>query len=98
MVIRALSIGAVAISVVATAATAADLTDRVQAERMTVVRIDQPGGRFQCAEHHRWVPVAKADLGAVLPGDIVRVERAAGHPAHLILLRTASEELASPEQ
>jgi len=97
MLMRALSIGVMAVAVAASAAVAAGLTDRLQAERMTVVKVDQAAGRFYCAEHRRWTRVAKADLAAVQPGDVVRVEHATGGPAHLAVVRTAPEEITSPE-
>jgi hypothetical protein len=65
--------------------------------RMTVVRVDLEHGRMLCAEHQRWVRVAKADLQHVLPGDVVRVDRVAGQLPRLVLLRTAADEIASPE-
>jgi hypothetical protein len=38
-----------------------------------------------------------ADLREVQPGDIVRVEPAKGKPAHIVVVRTAADEIASPE-
>jgi hypothetical protein len=83
--------------VAASAALAAGLTDRLQAERMTVVRVDHAAGRFLCAEHGRWTAVLRADLRDVQQGDIVRVEPAKGKPAHIVVVRTAADELTSPE-
>jgi hypothetical protein len=81
----------------ASAALAAGLTDRLQTERMTVVRVDHDAGRFQCAEHRRWTSALKADLRDVQQGDIVRVEPAKGKPARIVVVRTAVDEIASPE-
>jgi hypothetical protein len=97
MLTRTISIGVAIVTMAASAALAANLTERLQGERMTVVGIDQAVGRFLCAEHRRWTPVVKADLRDVRPGDIVRVERATGKPAHIVVVRTATDELASPE-
>ena len=80
----------------AIATAAGTLTDLIQNSRMTVVKVDRTGGRFLCAEHLRWTAVATADLTRVSPGDIVRVERGEGR-AHLTVLRTAADEIASPE-
>ena len=81
----------------ASAALAAGLTDRLQAERMTVVKVDHDAGRFQCAEHRRWTAALRTDLRDVHPGDIVKVEPAKGKPARIVVLRTAADEMASPE-
>ena len=97
MMTRTLSISLVVMGLAASAAVAATLTDRLQTERMTVVKVDRAAGRFKCAEHARWTPVVKMDLQDVQPGDIVRVERAAGRSARLVVLRAASDELGGPE-
>ncbi len=98
MLMRALSIGVMASSVAASAAMAAGLTERLEAERMTVVKVDQSGGRFLCAEHRHWTSVARKDLATVNPGDIVRAGRVPNRPTRLVVLRTAADELTSPEQ
>ena len=49
------------------------------------------------AEHRLWTTVAKDSIAPVRTGDIVRVERLGSHPARLIVLRSAADELASPE-
>jgi hypothetical protein len=97
MVIRALSIGAVTVAMVASAAMGAGWTERLQSERMTVVQIDPVAGRFQCAEHQKWTAVAREDLESVHQGDIVRVDSEAGRLPRLVVLRSAADELASPE-
>ena len=88
--------GAVAVS--ATVVGAGALTDRVEARRMTVLKTDLGTGRFLCVEHLHWTSVAKADLRGLQPGDIVRVEPQSSGPTRLVLLRTAAEELSSPEK
>jgi hypothetical protein len=40
---------------------------------------------------------ARADLGILNPGDIVKVEPAAGPVQKIVVLRRAWEEIASPE-
>jgi hypothetical protein len=82
----------------APATTTAGLTEQMQQNRMTVVKVDPAAGRFMCAEHLRWTPVAKSDLAAVQPGDIVKVDRNGGAVARLVLLRAAADELTSPAQ
>jgi hypothetical protein len=98
MLVRTLLMGATAITVVASAAMGASLSERLHADRHTVLNVDQASGRFQCAEHRCWIQVARDSLAAAQPGDIVRLERVAAHPVRLVVLRTAAEELASPEQ
>jgi hypothetical protein len=98
MLMRTLSMGAMVISLAAPAAMASGLTDQLQSERMTIVKVDQPGGRFLCAEHRHWTSAVKSDLAALRPGDIVAVERVGRGPVHLVLVRHAADELASPEQ
>ena len=98
---RALSISLVALTFTATiaAATAAasGLSERLQSSRMTVLKVDTTSGRFLCVEHLKWTPVAKPDLQGLGAGDIVRVDTRPGAPTRLVLLRSAAEELASPE-
>lgn len=97
MLTRTFSIGLAVVAMAASGAAAANLTERMQAERMTVIGVDQAGGRFQCAEHRRWTRVIKADLRGVNLGDIVRVEHAAGKPTRIVVVRAAADELSSPE-
>ncbi|HEV8584529.1 MAG TPA: hypothetical protein VGT02_06125 [Methylomirabilota bacterium] len=88
------SAAAVSAAVVA----AAGLTEQLQASRMTVLKTDPAAGRFQCAEHLSWTAVHKSDLDRVRSGDIVRVVKHSGEPARLVLLRTAADEIATPER
>jgi hypothetical protein len=60
----------------ATVVAASSLTERLESQRMTVL---------------------KTDL-ALQAGDIVRVEPQARGRAHLVLLRSAADELESPEK
>jgi len=97
MVKRTFPVSLAVVMMAASAALATGLTDSLQAERMTVVKVDHAAGRFQCAEHRRWTAVLKADLREIQPGDIVRVEPAKGKPAHIVVVRTAVDEITSPE-
>ena len=81
----------------ATVVAASGITERLESQRMTVLKTDLATGRFLCAEHRHWTPALKADLRGLNPGDIVRVEPREGGRAHLVLLRTAADELSSPE-
>jgi len=81
----------------ATVVAANSLTERLDG-RMTILKADLATGRFLCVEHRHWTPVVKSDLRGLQPGDIVRVDLQRGGPAHLVLLRTAADELSSPEQ
>jgi hypothetical protein len=49
------------------------------------------------ARHVRAFKHFAHSLASVGTGDIVPVERTGGHPARLIVLRSAADELASPE-
>ena len=95
---NALSISVVAVSLATSTALAAGLTERLQTERMTVVQVDRSGSRFLCAEHRRWVRVPKADAATLAIGDIVSVERRGGEVSRVRVVRTAADELASPER
>jgi hypothetical protein len=95
MRMRTVTIAVGMVVVAASAALAAGLTERLQTERMTVLKVDRASGQFQCVEHRRWTPATKESL--VQSGDIVRVERPNGRPARLVVLRIAADELASPE-
>ena len=89
MLTRVLSITAAVLSLTAAAAVAEGLTDRLQATRMTVVKIDREAGKFMCAEHRRWEAVSKAGLSIVHPGDIVRVDRKDGRLPRITVVRRA---------
>ncbi|HEY5724617.1 MAG TPA: hypothetical protein VIX40_01540 [Methylomirabilota bacterium] len=97
MRIRTFALAAGVVFMAASAALAAGLTERLQTERMTVLKVDRSSGQFQCAEHRRWMTATPASLASVGTGDIVRVERTDGRSARLIVLRSAADELASPE-
>jgi hypothetical protein len=97
MVTKVLSISAVVVSLAASAAIGGGLTDYLQASRMTVVRVDKGAGKFLCAEHRRWTPVSTDALGAVQPGDIVKLDRKDGQLPKLTVLRRAADEIGSPE-
>lgn len=99
--IKRLATGVALLSFVLTAAVATaagTLTEVIQRSRMTVLDVDRASGRFLCVEHRRWTPVVRADLAAVTVGDIVRVERQGDARAALTVVRTAAEELSSPER
>ncbi len=98
MRIRALSISLALLALAASGAAAENLTDRIQASRMTVLQVDRDTGMFQCAEHKRWTKVSQADLERVSPGDIVRVERQEGTVARITVVRRAAEESISVER
>ena len=86
-----------AAAVSATVVGAASLSERVDAHRMTILKTDLAAGRFLCVEHLRWTPAVKTDLRGLQQGDIVRVEPQASGPVRLVRLRTAADELSSPE-
>ena len=87
------------------------LTDWLQQARVTVVEVDREKGRLRvrgasdacsdlaCSE--RTVVVtdddARSGLGALNPGDIVRVESTDGRPERIVVLRRVWDELTSPE-
>ena len=97
MITKALSIG-VGLLALATSALAAGLTERLQADRMTVVQVDRAKATFLCAEHRRWTSVPPADIPALSAGDIVTLERRDGQVARVRVVRTAADELSSPER
>ena len=97
MISKAISISVGVLSLATSAALAAGLTERMQTERMTVVQVDRTRGQFLCAEHRRWTQVAKADVTKLGAGDIVSVERGDGQTWKVRVVRTASDELSSPE-
>ena len=80
----------------ATVFAAGSLTERLEG-RMTVLATDPVTSRFQCVEHRSWTMVVTSDLLKVHPGDIVRVQNQPDGDTRLVLLRTAADELGSPE-
>ena len=90
---------------------AQSLTERIQDTRLIVVETDKSRGRVRvrgeagactdlaCSEHTLVVTDegVKADLGALNPGDIVKVEPTDGRLERIVVVRRAWEELASPE-
>ena len=98
MLKRVFGISGVAMALTVSVAAAAQLTDLLGTSRMTVLKVDAENSRFLCVEHQRWSSVVKTDLARVGAGDIVRVTRHDRGPARLVLLRTATEEISSPER
>jgi hypothetical protein len=98
--IKRIAIGATMFSLasVAVAGAAGGLTDLMQTSRMTVVKVDAATGAFLCAEHRKWTAVTRGDLAGVTPGDIVRVDRQPGALPRIAVVRTATDELTSPER
>jgi hypothetical protein len=99
---RMLPIGVAVVMMITAAASSAatveNLTDQVQRTRTRVVKVDRAAGRILCADSGRWLPVARQDLERVQPGDVVRLDRGSnGQPPRLVIMRTAAQELASPE-
>lgn len=94
---KAISISVVALSLAASAALAAGFTERMQSERMTVAKVDQTGHRFFCTEHQQWTRVSKADAAALGAGDIISVDARPGELVKVRVVRTAAEEMGSPE-
>lgn len=84
MLTRAFFVTTAVVSLAASTAIAASLTDRGT-------------GKFLCAEHRAWTAVAPADLSAVHPGDIVKLDGRGGSRPRLTVLRRAADEIASPE-
>jgi len=92
---KAISFGVVILSLAASAALGAGLTERLQSERMTVTKVE--GDRFFCAEHQRWTHVSKQEAAALGIGDIVSVDERQGERTKVRVVRTAAEELSSSE-
>ncbi len=90
---------------------AQSLTEWLQESRLTVVEVDPASGRLRvrgaaevCSDlscRREAVVVTdegvSEDLGALNPGDIIKVEASAGRADKIIVLRRAWEEFASPE-
>ena len=98
MRMRWVLLGLTSLALTGSALGAVSLTERAEVRRMTVLAVDRDAGAFLCAEHKRWTPVLRTDLRGVEPGDVVRVERKDGRSTRLMVLRTASEELAGAER
>ena len=96
MVSKAISISVVVLALATSAALAASITERMQTERMTVTKIDRESGQFFCAEHQRWTRISKSDAAMLGVGDIIGVEAHDGQKVRV--LRTAADELSSPER
>jgi hypothetical protein len=94
---KALALGVVMLSLATSSAHAAGLTEQLQRERMTVVKVDAVGGRFRCAEHGRWMRVSPAHAPTLGIGDIVTLQRREGQLPRVTVVRTAASELTSPE-
>src|SRR5215470_12430168 len=87
------------------------LTDFLQRSRLIVVAIDPASGHLRvrgeaaaCTDlqcHDQTIVVtdesAHAGLAALNPGDIVRVDTAAGRAQRIVVVRRVWEELTSPE-
>jgi hypothetical protein len=97
MIGKAISMSLAAISMVTSTALAADLTERIMAERMTVVKVDRAHGRFLCAEHKHWTWVSKHDIALIGTGDVVTVQRDGRSLPRVKVVRAAADELTSPE-
>ena len=95
---KVVAISVAVVSLGASAAVAASLTEQMRAERMTVVRVDRAQHRFLCAEHRRWTRIEGTDVAVLASGDIVTVRRPAAGLPRVKVVRTAAEELASPER
>jgi hypothetical protein len=98
MINKVLSISVAVLSLGTSVAVAASLTDRLATERMTVVQVDRSQHRFLCAEHRHWTRISKTDVAVLASGDIVTVHRPAAGLPRVKVVRTAAEELGSPER
>ena len=98
MITRTLSISVAVVTLATSAALAAGLTERLQTDRMTVVKVDRANQRFFCAEHQRWTRIAKTDVAVLASGDIVSVHRQDGQLPRVTVVRTAAEEQSRPQR
>jgi hypothetical protein len=85
------------------------LTDWLQQSRLTVVMVDPERSRLRvkgegCSDlacHEHTVVVTEegleAPLGALNPGDVVRLDEVDGGVSRIVVLRRAWEQIASPE-
>ena len=90
---------------------AQSLTDWLQQSRLMVVEADKAAGRLRvkgpsctCTDLSCREPTlvvtddgTSGDLGALNPGDIIKLEPVAGRPVKIVVVRRVWEELASPE-
>ena len=90
---------------------AQSLTDLLQQRRLMVVEVDKAAGRLRvkglsgtctdlaCRDQILVVTDdgTSDDLDALNPGDIIKLEPAAGRPEKIVVVRRVWEELASPE-
>jgi hypothetical protein len=91
-----------------TPALAGDLSDLVQANRMTVLAVDKPALKVRCILHN-WMDVSAAavvyeaegrqiGLGDLKAGDVIKTESNAGQIQKIVVLRRGSDETASVER
>lgn len=86
------------------------LTEWLQHARLTVVEVDASHGRLRvrgavdactdlaCSgDTVVLTDEGQHGLGALNPGDIIRVEPATGRPEKIVIVRRGWEEIASPE-
>jgi hypothetical protein len=95
---KVISMSLAVVSLAASTAPAADLTEQIRTERMTVVKVDRAHGRFLCAEHRHWTWVSKRDIALLGAGDIVTLQRQPRQLPRVKVIRAAAEELTSPEK
>ena len=93
---KVISISVVVLSLATSAALAASWTERMQTERMVVTKVDRENNQFYCAEHQRWTRISKAQAATLNVGDIIGIEAHEGQ--NVRVLRTAADELSSPER
>ena len=85
------------------------LTDWLQQNRLTVVSVDKGRGTVRvradgdacsdlaCGDSLLVAGEGPAGLDALHPGDIIRVDRQAGRPDRIVIVRRVWDELTSPE-
>ena len=87
-------------------------TEWLQRNRLTVVEVERDAGRIRVREHGDACTElscpsetlilsddedSTSDLGSLNPGDIIKVEKTAGGPQRIVVLRRVWEEYTSPE-